>query len=199
VGQERSTLVLFVADNGAPGRAGQGRNGNIPLRGSKHTTWEGGIRLPFLMQWPGTLPAGKACDTPVIQLDVLPTCVVAAGGQVDTAWALDGVDLLPFLTGAASGRPHQTFYWRIDGMWAVRHGDWKLVHGEAGSDPPELFNLAEDSGEQHNLAAAQPEKVKELQTLWNAWNAQQAPPDAAKDKSLKRAKRKAKGSEKATS
>jgi arylsulfatase A-like enzyme len=74
-------------------------------------------------------------------------------------------------------------------MWAVRDGDWKLVHGQAGSEPPELFNLAADISEKNNLASAQPEKVKELKARWDAWNAQQAPPDAAKDKSLKREKR----------
>jgi len=190
VGQEQNTLVFFIADNGAPGR--QGRNGNEPLRGQKHTTWEGGIRLPFMMQWPGTLPAGKVSDTPVIQLDVMPTCIVAGGGKVDPAWKLDGVDLMPFLTGAAKGRPHQTLYWRIDGMWAVRDGDWKLVHGQAGDDPPELFNLANDASEKNNLASAQPEKVKELKALWDAWNAQQAPPDVPKDRSLRQQKRKAK-------
>ena len=190
LGQEQNTLVFFIADNGAPGR--RGRNGNEPLRGQKHTTWEGGIRLPFMMQWPSKLPAGKVSDTPVIQLDVMPTCVVAAGGRVDAAWKLDGVDLMPFLTGAAKGRPHQTLYWRIDGMWAVRDGDWKLVHGQAGDDPPELFDLAKDVSEKNSLASAQPEKVKELKALWDAWNAQQAPPDAAKDKSLKQEKRKAK-------
>jgi arylsulfatase A-like enzyme len=83
-------------------------------------------------------------------------------------------------------------YWRIDGMWAVRDGDWKLVHGQAGDEPPELFNLANDVSEKDNLASAQPEKVKELKALWDAWNARQAPPDAAKDKSLKREKRKTK-------
>jgi arylsulfatase A-like enzyme len=192
LGQERNTLVVFISDNGAPGWQNRGRNGNLPLRGGKHTTWEGGIRLPFLMQWPGRLPAGVVSDTPVIQLDVMPTCVAAAGGKVDPAWALDGVDLVPFLTGAAKGRPHQTLYWRIDGMWAVRDGDWKLVHGQAGAEPPELFNLAQDIGEKNNLAAKQPEKVKELQALWDKWNQQQADPDAPKDRAAKKAKRAAK-------
>ena len=194
LGQEQNTLVFFISDNGAPnGEPGrQGRNGNKPLRGQKNTTWEGGIRLPFMMQWPGKLPAGIVSDTPVIQLDVMPTCVVAAGGKVDPAWALDGVDLMPFLTGAAKGRPHQTFYWRIDGMWAVRDGDWKLVHGRTGSGQPELFNLANDVSEQNDLASAHPEKVTALKALWDTWNAQQAPPKAVKDKSLKRGKRKTK-------
>jgi len=190
LGQEQDTLVFFISDNGPTGPQVHSRN--KPLRGQKNTTWEGGIRLPFMMQWPGKLPAGIVSDTPVIQLDVMPTCVVAAGGKVNPAWALDGVDLMPFLTGAAQGRPHQTFYWRIDGMWAARDGDWKLVHGRAGSELPELFNLANDASEKNNLAFAQPEKVKQLKALWDAWNAQQAPPDAAKDKSLKRGKRKTK-------
>ena len=176
LGQEQNTLAIFISDNGAPGQ-GDARNGNVPLRGHKHTTWEGGFRVPFLMQWPGKLPAGKVCDLPVIQLDILPTCVAAAGGKMDPAWKLDGVNLMPYLTGAVAERPHETLYWRIDGMWAVRHGDWKLVHGEAGSAPPELFNLAADVGEQRDLAATQPAKVKELQALWDAWNAEQAPPD----------------------
>jgi len=188
LGQEQDTLVFFISDNGPTGP--QVHNRNKPLRGRKNTTWEGGIRVPFLMQWPGKLPPGKVSDTPVIQLDVMPTCVVAAGGEVDPAWALDGVDLMPFLTGVAKGRPHQTFYWRIDGMWAVRDGDWKLVHGRAGSEPPELFNLANDVSEHVNLASAQPERVKAMKALWDAWDAQQAPPRAAKDKSLKRGKRK---------
>ena len=145
-----------------------------------------------MMQWPGKLPMGKVLDAPVIQLDVLPTCLVAAGGKVDPTSKLDGVDLMPFMTGAAKGRPHQTLYWRIDGMWAVRDGDWKLVHGEAGNGPPELFNLASDVSEENNLASSQPEKAKELKALWDSWNAQQAPPDAAKDKTQKQEKRKAK-------
>ena len=66
----------------------------------------------------------------------MPTCVAAAGGSVDPAWKLDGVNLLPYLTGENPARPHQTLYWRIDGMWAIRHGDWKLVHGRAGNDRP---------------------------------------------------------------
>jgi arylsulfatase A-like enzyme len=190
LGQEQNTLVFFISDNGAPNGA-PGRNsrkGNRPLRGQKNTTWEGGIRLPFMMQWPGKLPAGIVSETPVIQLDVMPTCVVAAGGKVDPAWALDGVDLMPFLTGAAKGPSHQSLYWRIDGMWAVRDGDWKLVHGRANSDSPELFNLAKDASEQHNLAPAQPEKVRTLKALWDTWNAQQTPSDLAKEKPSKRGK-----------
>jgi arylsulfatase A-like enzyme len=96
------------------------------------------------------------------------------------------------LTGTVAGRPHQTLYWRIDGMWAVRDGDWKLVHGQPGSDPPELFDLASDAGESRNRAAQHPEMVKELQAHWDAWNAQQAGPSTARDRAAKAEKRKAK-------
>ncbi|MFT3920899.1 MAG: sulfatase-like hydrolase/transferase [Myxococcales bacterium] len=185
LGQEENTLIFFISDNGAPGHI----DGNGVLRGQKHTTWEGGIRLPFLAQWKGHLPAGKLYEQPAVQLDVMPTCIAAAGGTVDPTWKLDGVDLLPYLTGENTARPHQTLYWRIDGMWAIRHGDWKLVHGRANDDAPELFDLAADVSEKNDLATAQPVKVQELQKLWNTWNTEQNSPQAAKDKAAKKAKR----------
>ncbi len=176
LGLETNTLVFFISDNGAP----QGREGgNTPLRGGKHTTWEGGIRLPFLMQWKGTLPAGTTFGKPAVQLDVLPTCVAAGGGTIDPAWKLDGVNLLPYLRGKVKEGPHETLYWRIDRMWAVRHGDWKLVHGSPGAQAPELFDLSKDTAEAHDLAASMPDKVKELRALWEGWNATQAPPKQA--------------------
>jgi len=185
LGQEENTLIFFISDNGAPNHP----DGNNPLRGQKHTTWEGGIRLPFIVQWKWHLPVGKLYEQPAVQLDVLPTCVAVAGGKVDPAWKLDGVNLLPYLTGESSGRPHETLYWRIDGMWAIRHGDWKLVHGRADDNPPELFNLAADISEKNDLTATQPAKVQELQKLWNTWNAEQAPPQETGGKGVKKAKR----------
>ena len=180
---EENTLIFFISDNGAPG----GRDGNGVLRGGKHTCWEGGFRLPWLVQWKGKLPAGKVEDRPVSQLDVLPTCVAAAGGSVDPAWQLDGVNLLPYLTGENKERPHQTLFWRIDGMWAIRDGDLKLVVGDPGQ-APELFDLAADLGEKDDLAARQPAEVKELQAMWDLWNAQMAPPSPPKDKATKKTK-----------
>lgn len=180
---ERNTLVFFISDNGAPPHR-EGANG--PLRGGKHTTWEGGIRVPFLVQWRGRLPEGRTEDRPVSQIDVLPTFVAAAGGAVDPAWNLDGANLLPFLTGENPGRPHETLCWRIDGAWAVRHGDFKLVMGRGGEGEPELFDLAKDPGEARDLAAVQPERVKELKSLWEAWNARQAEPDDPKAQKRKR-------------
>lgn len=173
LGQEENTLIVFFSDNGGPTRSTSSSNG--PLRGFKSTTWEGGVRIPFCFQWKGVLPAGKTYDQPIIQLDLLPTFLAAAGAKVDPAWKLDGVDLRPYLTGDKKEGPHETLYWRFGDQWAVRHHDWKLVVANQGSGKPELYNLAEDLGELTNLADKQPEKLKELQGLWDTWNAEQVP------------------------
>jgi arylsulfatase A-like enzyme len=166
---EEDTLIFFISDNGAP----TPRQGNGVLHGGKYTMWEGGVRLPYMVIWKGKLPANKTYDFPVIQLDVMPTCIAAAGGKVDPAWKLDGVDLLPYLRGDNAKRPHETLYWRIDGMWAIRHGDMKLCHPVADKAPPMLFDLSSDVGETKDLAQARPEEVRALQGLWDRWNDEQ--------------------------
>jgi arylsulfatase A-like enzyme len=176
LGQEEDTIYFYISDNGGPTASTTSSNG--PLRGFKMTTFEGGPRVPFLAQWKGRIPAGQTYVHPVINLDVLPTVVTAAGGKIDASWKLDGVDLLPYLTGANRARPHQTLYWRYGPQWAVRHGDLKLVVSRGGGPEPELYDLAADIGESRNLASAQPAKVKELQALWDKWSAEQAPPSA---------------------
>jgi len=180
LGQEENTLVFFIADNGGPTASTTSHNG--PLRGFKMTTFEGGPRVPYIAQWKGKIPAGKTYDLPVMNLDVLPTAIIAAGGKTDPSWQLDGVDLMPYLTGKPTSRPHQTLYWRYGPQWAIRHGDLKLVVSKGGSGQPELYDLATDIGESKDLASAQPAKVKELQALWDKWSAEQAPastPDAS--------------------
>jgi arylsulfatase A-like enzyme len=142
LGQEESTLIFFLSDNGGP--TWQTTSSNGPLRGFKSTTWEGGIRVPFCVQWKGTLPAGKTYEHPVIQLDILPTALVAAGATIDPAWKLDGVDLMPYLTGRRSDPPHETLFWRFGEQWAVRHGDWKLLVAYGGTGTPELYHLAQE-------------------------------------------------------
>jgi arylsulfatase A-like enzyme len=129
-------------------------------------------------QWKGKIPAGKVYENPVLNLDVLPTVVTAAGGKVDPAWKLDGVDLMPYLTGQISQKPHETLYWRFGEQWAVRHGDYKLVVSKGGSGQPELYNLRDDIGESKDLAAKEPAKVEELTKLYKAWDKEQAPPAA---------------------
>ena len=173
-GLEENTLYFFIADNGGPTQSTTSYNGG--LRGFKMNTFEGGPRVPFIAQWKGKFPAGKTYDFPVMNLDVLPTIVTAAGGKVDASWKLDGVDLMPYLTGANKARPHETLYWRFGPQWAVRQGDMKLVVSKGGGGQPELYNLADDFAESKDLAAAQPEKAKELQALWNKWSAEQAEP-----------------------
>lgn len=186
---EEDTLIFFFSDNGGPTMPTTTVNASInrPLRGSKRQTYEGGIRVPFVIQWKGRLAAGKTFAQPVIQLDVLPTALAAAGVLVKPEWKLDGVNLMPFLNGKQKGAPHETLYWRMGGMMAIRRGDWKLVKTREGrletnvetlndlSDAA-LYNLAQDIGEQHDLAAKHPEKVKELSAVWRQWNQQLAMP-----------------------
>lgn len=182
LGQEENTLIFFFADNGGP--TANNTSGNGPLRGFKAQTWEGGVRVPFMVQWKGQLPAGKTDDRPVIQLDIHPTALAAAGVAIQPEWKLDGMNLLPYLRGEKAGDPHDALYWRFGAQVAIRMGDWKLVKGmgsagveaverrsKATMDGAELYNLAKDIGEKQNLAASEPAKVKELTAAWNAWNA----------------------------
>lgn len=186
LGQEESTLIVFFSDNGGPTPSTTSGNGS--LRGFKAQTWEGGIRVPFLMQWKGRIPAGQVDDRPVIQLDILPTALAAAGVKLDPAWRLDGADLLPFATGESKGSPHEALYWRFGAQIALRKGDWKIVKapdvekkgsgasGPASTEGAHLYNLKDDIGEKNNLAATQPGKLKELTDSWDAWNAALVPP-----------------------
>jgi arylsulfatase A-like enzyme len=185
LGQEENTLIFFFTDNGGP-TAGN-TSGNGPLRGFKSQTAEGGIRVPWMVQWKGRLPAGKVDDRPVIQLDILPTALAAAGVEAKPDWKLDGVNLLPFLTGEKTGAPHEALYWRFGEQIAIRMGDWKLVkarimkggkpaEGKASTQGAELFNLAKDIGEKEDLAAKEPEKFKQLAAAWDQWNAELVPP-----------------------
>ena len=188
-GLEEKTLVIFLNDNGGPTMRTTAVNGsnNGPLRGSKRQMWEGGIRVAFMMSWKGHLDAGRVDDRPVIQLDVLPTALGAAGVSTSGS-GLDGVNLLPFLTGTAKGAPHEALYWRLGGMMAIRRGDWKLLKTRDGPlvdvDPSALddlsgaglYNLSEDIGETRNRAAERPDRVRELGELWQQWHRQLAPP-----------------------
>ncbi|MEX2026745.1 MAG: sulfatase/phosphatase domain-containing protein, partial [Pirellulaceae bacterium] len=137
------------------------------LRGNKATTWEGGIRVPYLVQWKGKLPAGKTYDQPVIQLDLHATALAAAGATSEAQ--LDGVNLLPHLTGEKSSPPHEALYWRFGPQMAIRMGNYKLVKA-AGIDQPQLFDLAADIGETKDLSAEKGDIVKSLTARYEAWN-----------------------------
>lgn len=170
-GLEENTLVFFFSDNGGPGGAAD----NTPFRGTKWTLWEGGIHVPFVAQWKGRIPAGRVLNHPVIQVDVAATALAAAGAEIAPDWKLDGANLLPLLEGRTDAAPHEALYWRFGVQYAVRQGDWKLVKPHV-NQAPRLHNLAQDPGEQTDLAAQHPDKVKQLQSLWDAWNAGNEPP-----------------------
>ena len=184
-----NTLIIFFSDNGGPTMLGTTINGssNQPLRGSKRQTWEGGIRVPFIIRWKGHVPEGKTDARPIIQLDVLPTALAAAGIPAGNQTKVDGVNLLPFITGKNQGPAHEALYWRLGGMMAIRKGDWKLVKTQEGPLPPdpsvladlsaaELYHLAADISETKNLAPTNPAKVKELADQWQRWNRELAKP-----------------------
>ncbi len=167
-GLEENTLIFFISDNGGPTRANTSKND--PLNGFKGQTFEGGVRVPFLVQWKGKLPANRVFDDPVVALDILPTSLAAAGVKLPADAKLDGVNLLPHLTGDKKERPHEVLYWRTGANTAIRKGDWKLV--KMGNTPPQLFDLASDVGEKTNLAEKKPEILKELEAEWKKWDAQ---------------------------
>lgn len=171
-GLERDTLVFFLSDNGGP--TGSTTSRNDPLRGFKAQVHEGGIRVPFLARWPGRLPAGVTVDEPVISLDIAATALAAAGRSGTFEPPLDGVDLVPFLTGNAKAPPHDRLFWRFGPAWAIRMGDWKLA--SADGKAAALYNLREDIGESRDLAAARPQRVSELRAAWDAWNRELAEP-----------------------
>jgi arylsulfatase A-like enzyme len=182
-----NTLIFFVSDNGGPPSNGS-LNGN--LRGNKAQTWEGGIRVPYLVQWKGTIPAGKTYDQPVIQLDLHPTALAAAGVEAKNAH-FDGVNLLPYLQNKVTAPPHDSLYWRFGQQMAIRHGNYKLVKA-VGNDKPELYDLASDIGETKDLSTTKPEVFKDLTARYDAWNKTLSEPrwlPSNVDKAGKKAKR----------
>ncbi len=171
LGQEENTLIFFYSDNGGPTQ--QTTSSNEPLRGYKGQFYEGGIREPFLAQWKGKLPAGAVYREMVMAFDIHATALVAAGVPLPTDKPLDGVNLLPFLLGKQTGRPHDQLFWRAGEKHAARVGDWKLVQDRSGG--VELFNLKDDISEKNDLATKEPAKLKELQAAYTAWDKQMKP------------------------
>jgi arylsulfatase A-like enzyme len=172
--QEQNTLIVFVSDNGGP----QGNHSsNRPLSGQKGTVWEGGVRVPYLLQWKGNVPAGKVIDQPVNTLDLFPTVLAAAGVKPPEGKQLDGTDLLPVVRGnseASAELGRRALFWRFGSQWAVRHGDWKLLSDRNGHVA--LFNLKDDGGEKNDLSAKEPGRVRELRSAWAEWDTQLAKP-----------------------
>ncbi len=165
LGLDENTIIVFTNDNGGP--TDKNASINKPLSGTKSNHLEGGIRVPFLMKWEGKIKANSTYDFPISTLDLLPTFFSAGGGKTDELKDLDGVDLLPFISGDKKDRPHQVLYWKKEARGAIRNGDWKLIRFP--DRPAELYNIEEDLSEQNNLAAAYPEKVKALYKQLFEW------------------------------
>jgi len=182
LGLAENTLVLFFADNGGSPLTGAN---NRPLRGSKYILFEGGIRVPMMARWPGRLPAGKTYPHRVSTLDILPTCLEASGVALPADTRLDGSSALAAL---ASGQPapssSRPLFWRFGKHWAVREGDWKLVHtadythrkptsqirqGPRTGMARRLFNLKTDPAEQKDVSDGHPDVVRRLQRLYDEW------------------------------
>jgi arylsulfatase A-like enzyme len=165
IGDEDNTLIFFYSDNGGP--TPQTTSRNDPLRGFKGQFFEGGIRVPFLMQWKAKLTPGSVYQNMVMGFDCHATALEAAGVKVPKDKPLDGVNLIPFITGQKSEVPHDRLFWRSGEQHAARLGDWKLVDGRNAQ--PMLFNLKEDISESKDLATTQSEKLKELQAAYTEW------------------------------
>ena len=183
-----NTLIVFTSDNGAPLGAADGlpmedvlpvNKPGIPWDGSLNTPWvgekgmltEGGIRVPFVMCWPGRLPAGKVYEQPVSTLDIAATAVAIAGLQPDNN--LDGVNLIPHLTGKVSQPPHAALYWRFWNQAAIRSGQWKYI--QAGSETKYLFDVTSDEHEKQNLISKHPDIARDLAMKLSDWTQQLAP------------------------
>ena len=172
-----NTIIFFIADNGAPLKIEKkdlmpvnayvgswDGSLNDPYIGEKGMLSEGGIRVPFIVSWPKGLPKGLVYDNPVSSLDVAATSVALAG--LESNKALDGVNLIPYLSGVKNGEPHEALYWRFWSQSAIRMGDWKFL--KAGSREF-LFNVETDDHENKNLIGAHPYKAKSMKKLLENW------------------------------
>ncbi|MEH0152642.1 sulfatase [Limibacter armeniacum] len=164
LGLDENTLVVFANDNGGPDGT---LTCNYPLSGCKSNHLEGGIRVPCIVKLPKVIKAGTVYQQPVSMLDMLPTFVNAAGGNAAEIQGLDGVDLIPYLTGENNSVPHEVLFWKKENRGVVRQGDWKMLRFP--DRPAELYNIAEDISESNNLAYEYPDKVREMYKLLFEW------------------------------
>jgi arylsulfatase A-like enzyme len=176
-GIEEDTLVFFLSDNGGPTK--ELTSSNLPLRGGKGQMYEGALRVPFMMQWKGKVPCGLVYEKPVSSFDIFATAAANSEG-VTAPRQVEGVDLIPYLTGEKDGAPHKTLFWRQGNKTALRHGDWKLLKmGKWNRQQEakwELYDLSKDLAEETDLAAVNPEQVSELVKIWEQLNGEMKPP-----------------------
>ncbi len=163
-GLDENTIIVFGNDNGGPNGP---ETSNYPLSGMKATFLEGGIRVPAFVRYPNVIKEGTRYANPVSFLDFLPTFTTLAGVTLPEDAAVDGVDVLPYLTGAKSGRPHQTLYWKCENRGVVRDGDMKFMRFP--DRPAELYDISKDEGEHNNLADKHPELMKKYYKMLFDW------------------------------
>ena len=162
-GLEKNTLIFFLSDNG-----GSGNDGNAPLKGSKSTMWEGGLRVPFIAWWPGHFPAGKITDELLTSLELFPTICAATGAKLSSEIKLDGFDMQPVLRGEKKS-PRQEMFWQRRKDKAARVGSWKWIDGSKDGKGGGLFDLSADIGETHDLSKEKPDVLKMMQDRFAAW------------------------------
>lgn len=162
-----NTIVYFISDNG--GASYTKATTNAPLKGGKLTLFEGGINVPFMMQWKGKIPAGSHYEPAVSSLDIFPTSLTASRIQMVNSGKLDGVNLIPFITGVHKNEPHETLYWRCDHVRAIRHKNWKMILSTR-DNWLHLFNLDTDKGETIDLSELNQLERQSLTEFFEAWN-----------------------------
>jgi arylsulfatase A-like enzyme len=165
---EENTIVIFLSDNGGPENDNASNNG--PLRGQKSNFWDGGIKVPFAIQWPAKIKAGTVYNKPIISLDILTTVASHIKAKINPKKPLDGVNLLPFIIGKNNAAPHDYLFWRNydQGIVAVRTENNKIVVTKSNQD--ELFNSMNDISEKTNLVNQDRKTFDQLMQQWKVWN-----------------------------
>ncbi|MBI1372349.1 MAG: sulfatase-like hydrolase/transferase [Phycisphaera sp.] len=192
LGLTNNTLIIFSSDNGGLPQVSQ----LDPLRGQKGSLFEGGVRVPMCMRWPGVIQPGSTCDTPVTSVDFLPTFAALTGAKLPTTQPVDGTDISPLMRGQTLPERSifwhyplylqgkgltinipggKTYSWRGFPSTAMRHGDWKIVEFLEDNSVA-LFNLKDDPGEFRNLAASMPDLARQMHEELNAWQASTSAP-----------------------
>ena len=174
------TLIFFLSDNGGPQASKQkpgkwNGSSNQPFRGGKGDLYEGGVHVPFIASWPAKIPAGITFESPVISIDISRTAVAAAGGSPGGKHAMEGVDLIPFVTGEKRGAPHEALFWRSGPRWSVLAADGTKHVREADGGSAKLFFLPDDVSESKDLIDSNPERARELREAWEGWNQKNVP------------------------
>ena len=163
-GQYDNTIIYFLSDNGGT-PTNQGCN--WPLNGWKGNEFEGGSRVPFLMQWPAKIKPGQVVDGMISSLDIHATSLAVAGGKFPKVRPLDGVNLIPYVTGKKTGAPHKVLFARKLNCAAMREANWKLIRVD--NVIPALYNLTDDIGEKSNVAKQYPERVQNMLNKMDKW------------------------------